>query len=743
MAKNKEKLKKILSAISNSDDIKIKNTLKKTISRIKEATEAKTLETAQQKMTEIKNQIQSLFEYIDNLKAELKKSEEKKSLQLKSMMTEYKSASLERLGTLSAEMDQAKKDIEEISQRKIEIPNFESQIKKIENKLKNHNLDDTKKKFSDLEEEISKLRREAMSAIGRGGNMNRNILVANNPSTLGRYADLNILAGSAIGLSYVNNDILKTTDLTISSPTATAITIGTTSIIGGSDTQVQFNNAGVLGSDAGFTYNKTTGALTLVGSLTVPTIYGSTASGGILTLSSTSHTTKGNILFGTSAYDEVNNRLGINTTTPSAPLHVNTGAALSASFLSGNDSAIFAGGTTSGFVTIAFATDNTSGGALRGIKSRGTLDAPTAVVADDRTFVFLGAGHDGTSGIHTALIDFRVDGAVSTGIVPQRIEFITGTTVANRLARLTVKSNGFIGIGTTAPASLLDVANATGGILTLRRVDNTVTANDMVGKLQFYAADTSSTTNFIVADIEAQATNTITTDINPGRLIFRTTSTTVAATPTERMRIDESGNIGIGATSFGTSAAGVLAIASGTAPTTSPADMTQLWVQDTVAGQANLYTRNENGKSEQITGLKYRVSTQFDKTDATLAAITGLSHNVEAGKSYAFKAFLFYDADAIGGHKYSIAGTATATAIRYHIRSLSDATSAYVITARQTALAGAGSGQAGSTAGLTIIEGTITVNAAGTLTPMFAQNAANGTSSILVGSYFELIPIGD
>ncbi len=44
-------------------------------------------------------------------------------------------------------------------------------------------------------------------------------------------------------------------------------------------------------------------------------IYGSTASGGTLTLNSTTNTTKGKILFGNSAYDEVNNYLNIGTTT--------------------------------------------------------------------------------------------------------------------------------------------------------------------------------------------------------------------------------------------------------------------------------------------------------------------------------------------------------------------------------------------------------------------------------------------
>ena len=54
---------------------------------------------------------------------------------------------------------------------------------------------------------------------------------------------------------------------------------------------------------------------------------GGTASGNNLTLSSTSHATKGKILFGTSAYDEVNNQLGIGTTSPGYKLDIQGAAA--------------------------------------------------------------------------------------------------------------------------------------------------------------------------------------------------------------------------------------------------------------------------------------------------------------------------------------------------------------------------------------------------------------------------------
>jgi len=64
---------------------------------------------------------------------------------------------------------------------------------------------------------------------------------------------------------------------------------------------------------------------------------------------------------------------------------------------------------------------------------------------------------------------------------------------------------------------------------------------------------------------------------------------------TTRLFIDVSGNVGIPQTSFGTSATRTLAISSGTAPTTSPADAFQLYSNDIVAGNAAPHIRTENG----------------------------------------------------------------------------------------------------------------------------------------------------
>ncbi|KKL15546.1 hypothetical protein LCGC14_2504480, partial [marine sediment metagenome] len=43
-------------------------------------------------------------------------------------------------------------------------------------------------------------------------------------------------------------------------------------VAGGSDTQVQFNNSGQIAGDAGFTYDVTTNALTILGDVDVRTL---------------------------------------------------------------------------------------------------------------------------------------------------------------------------------------------------------------------------------------------------------------------------------------------------------------------------------------------------------------------------------------------------------------------------------------------------------------------------------------
>jgi hypothetical protein len=73
-----------------------------------------------------------------------------------------------------------------------------------------------------------------------------------------------------------------------------------------------------------------------------------------------------------------------------------------------------------------------------------------------------------------------------------------------------------------------------------------------------------------------------------------------------------SGNLGIGVIAFGTSAAKVLGMGAGTAPTTAPADMAQMWVADIngAAGYAGLHKRTETTNlAEVVPGVVIKTNT--------------------------------------------------------------------------------------------------------------------------------------
>lgn len=136
---------------------------------------------------------------------------------------------------------------------------------------------------------------------------------------------------------------------------------------------------------------------------------------------------------------------------------------------------------------------------------------------------------------------------------------------------------------------------------------------------------------------------------------------------------------------------------------------------------------------ELFQGQQSRVSTQYDNTTTTLGNITGLTANVAAGKIYRFEAKLYTTSDVAGGIKVAIGGTCTATAIRYEGLT----TDAGLTTqSRSAALATAVGAVTAVTAAYVVITGTITVNAAGTITVQAAANAATGTTSVLTGSTF-------
>jgi hypothetical protein len=173
-----------------------------------------------------------------------------------------------------------------------------------------------------------------------------------------------------------------------------------------------------------------------------------------------------------------------------------------------------------------------------------------------------------------------------------------------------------------------------------------------------------------------------------------------------------------------------LIVSTTSSPTT---DIAQFIIND--VNSSGTYAGVSSGGYLFDAGTK-RVSSQFDKTnDTTLANVTGLSVNVVASKTYRFEAILYTTSNSGGGVKFAIGGTATATAIIYE--AIVHDAAAISAETRATSLGTAVGGVTAVTAANCRLTGTITVNAAGTLTLQFAQNASNGTaSSVLVGSTF-------
>lgn len=165
---------------------------------------------------------------------------------------------------------------------------------------------------------------------------------------------------------------------------------------------------------------------------------------------------------------------------------------------------------------------------------------------------------------------------------------------------------------------------------------------------------------------------------------------------------------------------------------------------DVAAADRQLYARTEANQANRLTGLSCRVSSDFSVTSSTtLANVTGLTRNVMAGEVYSFRATLFTTSGSAGGVKVAIGGTCTATSIIAQARAIDGSTMATVGTARVTALATAFCDVTAVTAAMILIEGNVAVNAAGTLTIQFAQNASSGTASVVkAGSYLQLISIG-
>jgi hypothetical protein len=224
---------------------------------------------------------------------------------------------------------------------------------------------------------------------------------------------------------------------------------------GGSDTQVQFNDSGSFGGDAGLTYNKTTDTLTTsvvvhgAGSAALPSITttGDTNTGVYFPAADTAAITTGG---SERMRVDSSGRVLINTTTS----------------IGGNNKLQVVDDGTANIQIFTGRADQYGPQYVTG-KSRGTTASPTIVQSNDDLGALVFRGYDGAAYINGAKIEAQVDATPGSNDMPGRLTFwTTADGSASATERMRIDSSGNVGIGVTPSAwgsafKVLQLANGT------------------------------------------------------------------------------------------------------------------------------------------------------------------------------------------------------------------------------------------------------------------------------------------
>ena len=240
-----------------------------------------------------------------------------------------------------------------------------------------------------------------------------------------------------------------------------------------------------------------------------------------------------------------------------------------------------------------WATSATSSAQLLFAKSvSGTVGTRGAITASGTTLGNISfSGDNGTDFIPGGGISCLVDAAPTTGDMPGRLVFATtapGAVTATE--RMRINRLGNVGIGTSAPDALLSVNGVASFGAGTAALPSIAAFGDLDTGIWFPAANTLA--------------------LSTGGV--------------ERLRITSAGNLGLGTSTFGTSAATVFAIATGTAPTTGPADTIQIYSTDLSAGNTmlSLYTEGTVVNANTTAAATHRIAIRVNGTVYYLLANT-------------------------------------------------------------------------------------------------------------------------
>lgn len=533
---------------------------------------------------------------------------------------------------------------------------------------------------------------------------------------------------------------------------SSGLTIGSTAISGGTNPYILYNNAGVLGNLQ-----------------TIPIANGGT--------NNTSAYTAGSVIFsnGTSLtqdnsnffWNDANNRLGVGTNTIVATLGIQGSATTAATYaekIQNSSGTVLATFANDGWVNIGATSPAVAPGRLN-VTGTGTLtsnyDITLTKSGESAPSVYLTYNGDGSGGAAFENTSHSANVFSANNLISDSHDYFNSGALRNfgvgtvsppfKITANSVNSADYIAIQKSgATQATIGFTNAgIGGYFALNNDagnlpivqfnvsgtnDYFKTGNnlDIIGsKTSVYGLNIQNTSNTgspyttIYFGSNAGTNQAIIGLVGTGNSAYGGAESMILGTNTakpivfiadggaEKTRMTANGAWAFGGASNYGSSGQIL---------TSAGDASPVWTS--------------NGVSQQS-----YVAATYTTSSTTLANVTGLTANVSASGVYRFEAVLHVDADAVGGHKYRLAGTATATSIVYQINSINNGTNAFRINSRITDLGTSSSGEAVGTAYFTVIKGEIVVNGAGTITVQFAQNTASGTSSVVAGSTFSVTKI--
>jgi hypothetical protein len=178
-------------------------------------------------------------------------------------------------------------------------------------------------------------------------------------------------------------------------------------------------------------------------------------------------------------------------------------------------------------ITSSSSTSNFGAVLILGRQRSGTIGGNTIVQAGDSVGLLTFQANDGTNFIEGARISANIESGVGGNDMPAYLSFFTNPGNTSLLERMRIDSSGRVGIGTASPASPIHSHLASSDANRIRVTNSTTGATASDG--------------FIVGLTSAE--EGIVWNYENSDMLFGTNNT-------ERMRIDSSGNVGLGVTSI-------------------------------------------------------------------------------------------------------------------------------------------------------------------------------------------------